>query len=317
MRAVYYRRFGGPEVIEVGTLPRCQAGPGEVLVRIRAAGINPIDWKIRDGMMRDYFPCAFPVIPGWDAAGTVAALGEGVTGFAEGDRVHGYIRKAGPVKDGTYADYIAAPAAMLAPIPEGLDFHQAAALPIAALTAWQALLGFSGVAPGQSVLVHAGAGGVGSIAVQVARHFGAKVVASASNANKGYVHELGASQVVDYRREDAWEMFARAAPKGYDLVLDSVGGKTLERSYALVRAGGAIACLNDAPDQAICQARGIRGQRIMVTPNGAQLRGIGRAIADGGLKPPPVTVMALKEAARAMEISKAGHVRGKLVLAVE
>lgn len=316
MRAITYDRYGGSSELRLGQVKRKPPLTGEVLVRVRAAGVNPVDWKIREGLMQGVFECAFPVIPGFDMAGDVEALGEGVQGFAPGDKVFAYVRKS-LVQDGTYAEYCTVPAHQLALIPDGLNYVEAAALPIAGLTVWQALFSFAGVAPGQYVLVHGGAGGVGSIAVQAARHFGAHVVSTASESNRNFVSSLGAEQVFDYRDPGLWEDLKRAAPRGYDTVLDTVGGVTLENSYGLVKEGGALVTLNDPVSEAICAARGIRGHLVRCVPDPKQLNGIAQAVIDGAIKIPPIEIMDLGQAAQAMDKSQTGHMRGKIVLVVE
>ncbi|MFN3231154.1 MAG: NADP-dependent oxidoreductase [Alphaproteobacteria bacterium] len=313
MKAVYYERFGESEVLQLGDLPMPKPGPGEVLVNVAAASVNPIDWKLREGFFDGVFPHEFPVIPGWDLAGRVAALGEGATGFSPGDRVYAYCRKP-VVRAGTYAEYVVVDADVLAPSPANLSDVEAATIPLVGLTVWQSLFEFAGLKAGQSVLVHAGAGGVGSLAVQLAAHAGARVFATASAANADYLLELGASRAIDYKIENLSVVQRFEVPAGFDVVFDTVGGDVLAASYGLLKPGGALPALNDEPDSQICEAKSIRGLRLFSEPNGAHLRRLTALIDEGALKPSEIEVFPLKQAAEAMDLSQAGHVRGKLVL---
>ena len=201
MRAVYYERFGGADVLTVGDLPDPQPGPGEVLIALQATSVNPIDWKIREGLFECVFDHRFPIVPGWDAAGTVAAVGTGVEGLSAGQAVYAYCRK--PLAHaGTYAEYVTMSADAVAPAPASLTAGQAAAIPLCALTCWQSLVDFGQVQAGDTVLIHAGAGGVGSLAIQLAKHLGARVLTTASARNADYVTGLGADLVIDYTQED-------------------------------------------------------------------------------------------------------------------
>lgn len=316
MRAVYYEAFGGAEVLKIGEQPVPVPAPGEILVRVHAASVNPVDWKIRDGMFEGLFPHEFPIIPGWDVAGEVAGFGDGASGFDEGERVFAYCRKP-VVHGGTYAEYVTLPALWAARVPGNLNFIEASTIPLSGLTVWQSLFEFARIAAGQSVLVHAAAGGVGSLAVQLASHIGARVYATASPANADYVLGLGANRVIDYRSEDVVDVIGEEAPGGLDIVFDTVGGLTLAASYGLIKPGGALPALNDAPDEDICAEQGIRAGRIFSEPNGEHLQQIANLIVEGSLKPAEINVYPLENAAEAMELSKAGHVRGKLVLVVD
>lgn len=313
MRAVYYERFGGADVLTVGDLPDPEPGPGEVLIALQATSVNPIDWKIREGLFECVFDHRFPIVPGWDAAGTVAAVGAGVDGLAVGQAVYAYCRK--PVAhEGTYAEYVTMPADAVAPAPASLTAEQAAAIPLCALTCWQSLVDFGQVQAGDSVLIHAGAGGVGSLGIQLAKHLGARVLTTASARNADYVTGLGADLVIDYTRQDYRATVRAAAPDGVDMILDGVGGAIPAESLELIRGGGGLACLNEPPDEAAAASRGIRTARIYAEPNGAQLGEIAKLIDAGALRPPAIDTLPLARAAEAMARSQTGHVRGKLVL---
>lgn len=274
MRRIVQERTGGPEVLVVGEAPLPELAAGEVLVRVRAAGVNPVDAAVRTG--------AFPLLGeppftvGWDVAGEVTAIGSGVVDFAVGDTVFGMPRFPGQAA--TYAEYVAAPAAEIAAIPASLDFEAAGALPLAGLTAWQALVDTAGLRAGQRVLIHAGAGGVGHIAVQIAKARGAHVVATASAGKLEIVRELGADEVVDYRAED----FTRGGAV-FDIVLDPIGGDHAERSVAVLKRGGTLVCLLDPSTKAKAAAEraGVALTRIIVRPDAVGLRALA-ALADAG-----------------------------------
>lgn len=319
MRAVYYEEFGGSDKLKLGKLPDPDPGPGEVVIRIAAAGVNPIDWKIREGRFDCIIDHAFPIIPGWDAAGTIVAIGDGVDSFVTGDRVFAYTRKS-RAQDGTYAEFIAVPASYVSPMPQNLEFYQAAALPLCMLTAWQALCGFADIGGGESVLIQAGAGGVGSMAIQIAALRGARVITTASAVNASYCRSLGASMVVDYRERDVFEMVETAAPDGLDclfeMVWDERDPSVLDRCLSYVREGGAVITLNEPANEKIVAERSLRATRLFSEPVGTELAVLGGLIGAGKLKLPEIHRMPLEAASAAMDLSKKGHVRGKIVLEI-
>jgi NADPH:quinone reductase-like Zn-dependent oxidoreductase len=232
MKAVRIFGYGDESVLEYGEAPEPVPGPGEVLIEVRAASVSPADWKIRKGELQKFFPLEFPAILGRDGAGVVMDLGASVDGAAIGDEVCFIVPRGG---QGPYAERVVVPAGLLAPKPGNIDFADAAAFPLAGLTAWAALVDTAPVGPGVKVLVHGGAGGVGGMAVQLGRHFGAEVAATCSDANVDYVRDLGASQVVAYDRQD----FV-ALVEGCDVVFDTVGGDVHRRSYEVLKPGGVL-----------------------------------------------------------------------------
>jgi NADPH:quinone reductase-like Zn-dependent oxidoreductase len=316
MKAISYSAFGGSDKLQVSDVPDPEAGPGEMLVAVEYAAVNPLDWKLREGWMQAVMPYEFPIIPGCDAAGTVVAVGEGASGFQPGDRVFCYAKGA-VVHDGTYAQYLAVPAAMLAAVPAAMDLASAAAVPVAALTAWQALHDFAALRPGEAVLVTAGAGGVGSLAVQLARHAGATVLATASAGNHDYLRALGVDHCIDYREESVPEAVHRIVPAGCDVVLDCAGGDAYTDGVASLRDGGRIATIVVPPDLEAAERGGYRAAFIRSEPNGEQLAQIAALIADGTIKMPELDVRSVRDAARAQDDSAAGHTRGKIVLAID
>ncbi len=306
MKAVRYHAFGGPEVLRYEDAPRPVPKAGEVLVRVYAAGVNPVDWKLRQGGFKQPGQ-SFPQIPGFDLAGTVEAVGAGVERFQPGDSVFGYLSLR---RGGAYAEFALAAEGELARMPDQ-DFVGAAAVPLAALTAWQALFDTAGLEEGQTVLVHAGAGGVGHFAVQLANSRGARVIATASQKNHEFLKRLGADQTIDYKTQRFEELV-----HDVDVVLDSIGGDTRTRSYEVLKKGGFLVSIVGAPAPAELEAHGLRGAGILVKPDAKQLEEIAALIEAGRLVPEVSEVLPLAEAARAHELSQGGHTRGKIVLEV-
>lgn len=307
MRAIRFHEFGGPEVLVLEEVPRPAPKAKELLVRVLAAGVNPVDWKVRSGRLRALNP-ALPQIPGYDVAGIVAAVGPGVEGFAAGDRVMAYLALG---RGGGYAEYATVPAKDCAKLGQEIAPATAAAVPLAALTAWQALFDTAKLSAGQSVLIHAGAGGVGHFAVQLAKERGARVLATASAKNLEFLRELGADVAIDYEAQRFEEVAQEV-----DVVLDAVGGDTQARSYGVLKRGGFLVSIVQPPDQGRLDELGLRGAIILVQPNGAQLAEIAKLLETGRLEPHVSATYPLAEARKAQEASAAGHTRGKIVLEV-
>ncbi|MCI4083891.1 NADP-dependent oxidoreductase [Streptomyces sp. MMS21 TC-5] len=306
MRAIVVKEWGGPENLVEREIERPEPGLGEVLVRVHAAGVNPVDWKTRaSGALIAWGET--PIV-GWDVSGTVEAVGPGVTLYAPGDEVYGMPHF--PRQAGGYAEYVVAPARHFARKPASLDHVQAAALPLAALTAWQALVDTAGVTAGQRVLVHAAAGGVGHLAVQIAKARGAYVIGTASAAKHDVLRELGADELIDYRSVDFAEAVADV-----DVVLDALGGETAERSLKVLKPGGHLVSL-PGPDSVPAGADGVNASWVLVDPDLGGLQAIAELADKGLLKPLVETVLPLAEAARAHEIGEQGRTTGKIVLTV-
>lgn len=315
MKAMVIDRFGGAEQLHLAEIGTPEPEAGEVLIEIAYTSVNPVDWKIREGMLESLFPHAFPLIPGWDAAGTMASIGDGVHEFGVGERVYAYCRKP-RVQWGTYAEYVTMPAAAVAPMPQGLSFAEAATIPLVGLTSWQALFDAAHLAAGQSILILNGAGGTGSLAVQFAKHAGARVVACASAGNHEYLRSLGADVLIDYRSTDVVAELKAHAPEGVDVIYANIGGAPHLQSYPLIKPGGTLVSIVDQPDENAAKDRGASAVYVFVEPSGIQLREIARLIDAGFVKPPQITVMNLEEAAEAQRLSEAHHVRGKVALKV-
>lgn len=315
MRAIVIDQFGGRDQLHLAAVPPPVPGKREVLIRVHAAGVNPVDWKIREGLLRTRMPHQFPIIPGWDVAGVIESTGPGARRFSPGDAVYAYARKP-IIKDGTYAEYVAVPETSVARKPANLDFAEAAAVPLVALTAWQSLFDAAGLRRGQTVLIHAAAGGVGGFAVQLARWKGARIIATASAANHDFVRSLGAHEVVDYRTDDVAAAVRRFAPDGVDVAYDTVGGEVQQRSAELVRPGGVLVSILAYADAEAVRARGVEPKYVFVAPSAPQLARLAGLIERGRLKVTIAARLPLEQAAQAHEMIEAGHTRGKLVLTV-
>ncbi|MFB7669828.1 NADP-dependent oxidoreductase [Kitasatospora purpeofusca] len=304
MKAIAIHRYGGPEVVEYTDLPDPKVGPDSVLVQVRAAGVNPVDWKVRDGRLDGLLDAHFPLVMGWDAAGVVRAVGGGVTEFAPGDEVYGYVRKD-TVEHGTYAELVAAPVRTLARKPAALDWAQAGGLPLAGLTALQSLRAV-GAGPGDTVLVHAAAGGVGHLAVQIARALGARVIGTAGERNHDYLRELGAEPV--RYGEGLAERVGALAPEGVDAAVDLVGGGAVEVSAGLVADPARIASVADFGVKAL------GGRYVWVRPDAAGLAELAALADEGRLTVTVASTFPLAQAASAQALSAEGRTRGKIVL---
>lgn len=312
MRAAIYERYGPSSVLTVQKVPKAHAGPGDCLIKVAGAGLNPVDAKLRSGSLDGIFPLSFPVIPGWDVSGTVEAVGEGVDASWIGKQVYGYVRYDSVAQQGTCAEYCAAPVDFFAEIPSNIDLAMAAAVPLVALTAYQSLVEQAGIQAGQNVLILAGGGAVGKFAIQIAKAAGANVVTTASPADHAKLRDLGAGLCVDYRASD-WAARAGAhAPGGYDVILDGVGGQTLTKCYDLLAHDGCLIGLNDPPDDTKIGAAA-KAVRLFSRPEGEQLAAITAQIASGALVLDNCETMPLDDVANAHALLDKGHKR-KIVL---
>jgi len=318
MKGIYYERFGGPEVLQHGELPEPAPLTGQVLVRVAAAGVNPIDRRLRNGELQDYFEREWPITPGWDFAGRIERLGPGVSGWQVGEAVMG-LAFDWHLHGGTYAELAAVSADCMTAKPDSLDFVQAASLPLVSLTAWQALAELGALGRGQSVLIQAGAGGVGSVAIPMAKHLGARVYTTARAANHDYVRGLGADVAIDYTAGDYAAVIRAQEPAGLDMVLESLESDTAVReAIRLVRPGGVVAYLNnEPPEMAEIAERGIKTAFLHHRADGAMLAELVELVAAGVVPAPPVEVMPLAEARAAHERSQRWRTVGKLVLHVQ
>lgn len=308
MKAVCIYSYGGPGVLVYEDAPRPHPGAGEVLVRVHAAGINPVDWKIRGGHLKEMLHHTFPLVLGWDLSGVVESLGPETTRLKVGDEV---FSRPDISRDGAYAEFIVVKESDLAPKPKSLDHLHAAALPLASLTAWQTLFDAAGLLAGQRVLIHAAAGGVGHIAVQLAKWKGAHVIGTASVKNHAFLRKLGVDQAVDYDTERFDEVV-----QPVDVILDTIGGDTQARSWKVLKPGGILVSIASPPDARVATDNGVRQAFVFTQPNAAQLAEIARLADAGKLKVTVETILPLSDATRGQELSERGHGRGKIVLRV-
>lgn len=300
IKAARIHEYGGADQIKVEDAPRPVPGEGQVLVRIKATGVNPADWKMRQGWYKDYFPLQFPWTPGLDAAGVVEAVGPGVTQFKPGDEVFGFL-------NASYAEYAVTAEAELQIKPANITFQEAASIPVGALTAWGALEE-ARVQAGQRVLIQGGAGGVGLYAVQLAKAKGAYVIATASGVNVDYVKSLGADEVVDYTKTKFED-----AVKNVDVVIDTVGGELINRSFDVIRPDGVFVTVAGMVDPEAAQARNIRGSSAG-RASADKLKQVAELVAANKLKTQVGPVFPLAQAREAQELSQTGHGRGRIVL---
>jgi len=308
MKAVRIHTQGGPETLVYEDAPRPTPLTNEVLIRVRAASVNPVDWKIRDGYGKEIFNHQMPLILGWDVAGTIEAVGPEVDKFKLGDPVYGYTSL---LRDGAYAEFAIAKQEEIAVKPASLDFVEAAAVPVAALTAWQAMFDTANLEENQKVLIHAASGGVGSIAVQLAKAKGVYVIGTASARNADFVRELGVDEFIDYQATQF-----ETVVHDVDVVLDTIGGDTQVRSFGVLRKDGFLVSIVEPPSEELAAQHGVRSKMVGVLPNGTQLSEIAALIDSGKVKPFVETVLPLSEARQAHEMSKSGRTRGKIVLQV-
>jgi NADPH:quinone reductase-like Zn-dependent oxidoreductase len=304
MRAIQFHQYGGPEGLKLEEKPRPEPQAGEVLVRVYAAGVNPIDWKIRQGLMKNFQPVTFPYTPGIELAGVIEEVGPDVTAFEHRQAV------LGRCASGAYAEYLTVPVDALALKPEILSFAEAATVPVGAATAWRALFDHGGLTAGQRVLIQGAAGGVGVFAVQLAKWKGAQVIGTASTANVEFVRELGADIVVDYTTT-----LLESAVQEVDLVLDGVGAETLSSSLTTLRRGGTLISLAGLPPQEEAQERGVRVIMSRGAPS-VPLQTFTRLIDEGHIKVIAGKTFPLSEVQQAHEYSRSGHGRGRIVLQI-
>jgi len=308
MKAVRIHEYGGPEVLVYEDAPQPQAGKGDVLVQVYAAGINPVDWKVRQGLAKDRLHHHFPLILGWDVSGVVEAVGRGVRGLKAGDEVYS---RPDIMRDGAYAEYITIDQSLVALKPVMIDHVHAAGIPLASMTAWQALFDAGGLSAGQRVLIHGASGGVGTFAVQLAKWKGAYIIGTASARNQELLRELGADGTIDYQ-----SVAFEAVVRDVDMVLDTIGGDTQERSWSVLKKDGILVSIISPPSPQKAAAHGVRQAYVLLEPKLTQLQQITTLVDSGELRCVVDTVLPLAEARRAHEIGQSGHARGKIILKV-
>jgi NADPH:quinone reductase-like Zn-dependent oxidoreductase len=308
MKAAYFDQFGGPDVLKYGDLPDPVPATGEILVDVAAASVNAADWKFRSGQYARHSDAKFPLIPGRDFSGTVGALGSGVGDLKIGDEVFGVL-EAG--KEGTYAEKLAIKAAIVANKPQGLSHVDAAAVALTGLTAVNSIADTLKLKKGETILIQGGAGGVAGFAIQFAKHLGAHVIATTSAANRDYVRDLGADEVIDYNTQDFTKVVS-----GCDAVFDTVGGEVAQKSFTVLKPGGRAAFIASGTEAPKPDRSDVISLRPPVGRSRAAMQRVAELVQSGAVRPPAVKLYRLSEAADAHRLSEGRHFRGKLVFKV-
>ena len=304
MKAIVINEYGNEDVVNYVDVERPEPKADEVLVKVHVAGVNQIDWKIRDGA-GERMGLKLPISLGSEIAGTIEKIGGDVRDFQAGDAVYGIITSGG------YAEYAIAKIGDMATKPQSLNFENAAAIPLGALTAWQAMFDLANLSSGQRLLITAASGGVGSLAVQLAKAKGAFVIGMASGRNEAFVRDLGVDEFVDYTKQPFEEVV-----KNVDVVFDTVGGDTFERAFHTLKKGGFLVTAVQSPSEEKAQEFDVKAARVYCKPNAEQLAAIGKLVDEGSLKAHISTILPLAEVKKAHQLSKSGRTRGKIVLQV-
>ena len=303
MKAIRIHAYGKSSELKIEETEKPKIGPNEVLIKIHDAGINPVDWKIRAGQLKEFMPSTFPLTMGQDFAGEAVEVGQKVREFAVGQRVFGFA-------EGSYAEFAAVNENKLAEMPKSMDFDMAASLPTPGLTAYQ-LLNKIVLVSGQKILIHGAAGAVGSLALQLAKYEGATVLATAMADDEAYLKEIGVDKVIDFQTQ-RFEEFA----KDLDAVIDLVGGETLARSYQCVKKGGIVISTVGPIDEAEAKKQGVKAIQFMMEPNAADLKEIAKLADQGKIKPRISSFMPFEKAREAQELNESGKSHGKIILQV-
>jgi len=308
MKALQLTKYGGDDAIRFTAIADPSPREGEVLVEVRAAGVNPIDRILREGYMKDMMPLQFPAILGADFSGTIRELGPGITGYAAGDQVFGLANLA---RQGSFAELLPVGINAITAMPKSLSFTEAAAVPLAGLNAWRALVKQAHVERGHTVLIHGGAGGIGTFAIQIAKHLGARVLTTVRGAHEQYARSLGADEVIDFEKED----FA-ARLRGVDVVFDLVGGEVYQKSFRVLTSGGTIVSMKEMPNTQLASQHGVTALMQNTQPNARDLESLRDLIEQGVLKPHIDRTFTLADGAAALTYQFSGHPQGKVVIKV-
>lgn len=307
MRAARLTHYGDKDALQIAEIPTPTPGPGQVLVKVEAASVNAIDWKIREGMMQQMAPVTFPATLGGDLAGTIVGTGEGVTDFSVGQEVYG---QTNPFSgNGSFAEFTPIATGNIALKPATSDFTQAASLPLTAASAYQALVETINLQPGQKILIHGGAGGVGSFAIQLAKHLGAYVATTAATGDLDFAKTMGADEVIDYTSQHFESLLG-----DYDAVFDAVGGETLEKSFQILKAGGTLVSMAGIPNGELAATHHVTASAQQTRVTTERLQKVAELVDQGILKPAIDKIFPLNEAAEALEYMRSGHHRGKVVI---
>ncbi|MQS52798.1 NADP-dependent oxidoreductase [Companilactobacillus mishanensis] len=308
MKAVVINEYGDRSKLQMTNIAIPETADDEVLVEVKATSVNPIDWKLREGYLQEGIPLKFPIVLGWDVAGVITRTGSEVKDFHTGDKV---LARPDLTNRGTYAEYTAVKENKLAKLPDNVSFEEAAALPLAGLTAWQGIYDKLKVESGQTVLIQAGAGGVGIIGIQLLKHIGAKVITTASAANTDFLKGLGADQVIDYHSEDFSEIL-----HDVDAVFDTIGGDTLTKSFDIIKPGGRLVTISGQIDEALAKEKQVEAESMWLIPNGEQLTELVNLVSEGAVKVVIDSVHPFSEdgVKAAQEVSESHHAKGKIVI---
>jgi len=311
MKAIVINEYGDRSQLKEIEFPTPMPKDNEVLIEIHATSINPIDWKLREGYLQEGVPLPFPIILGWDAAGIVKEVGSKVEKFAVGDRV---FTRPPLTERGTYAEYIAVDEAVVASIPQNISFVEAAAVPLVGLTTWQSLVDFAEIKKGDQVLIHAGAGGVGNVAIQIAKAKGAKVIATGSAKNQDVIKQLGADHVIDYKTTKLTDVLSDV-----DIVFDTVGGEAQEESLDVLKPGGVLVSIVQPANEEKAKQKNIKTGVVFMQPDGEELAQIADLMKNGELKPLIGEILPFSEEdlRKAHEISESNHAKGKIVIEIK
>ncbi|WP_226581600.1 NADP-dependent oxidoreductase [Halobacillus litoralis] len=311
MKAIVIEQYGDKNQLIEKEMPRPVPGDHQVVVELHATSINPIDWKVREGYLKEMLDFDFPIILGWDAAGVITDVGNKVTNFKAGDRV---FARPDTTRLGTYAQYTAVDEHLLAHIPENVSFEEAAAVPLAGLTAWQCLVDFSDIKEGDKVLIHAGSGGVGHYAIQIAKNMGAYVATTASGKNKEWVEKLGVDEFINYKEKDFADELSN-----YDIVLDTLGGEIQEKSFGILKKGGSLPSIVQPPEDKLADEHGVNAGFVWLEPDGEKLTKLAQMMEEGNL----VSVIghqfnfSAEGLQDAHDLSETHHAKGKIVIKIK
>ncbi|GGM39978.1 oxidoreductase [Paraliobacillus quinghaiensis] len=311
MKAIVINEYGDKDVLQEQEVQKPVIKENQVLVEAHATSINPIDWNVRAGYLKEMLDFSFPIILGWDVAGTIVEVGSQVKGFKVGDEV---FARPDTTNQGTYAEFTAVDEEFLANKPHNISFEEAASIPLAGLTAWQCLVDVLKVKSGEKVLIQAGSGGVGSLAIQIAKHLGAFVATTASGKNEAYVKELGADQFINYQTQNFEEELSN-----FDVVLDTMGGEILNRSFKILKPGGRLVTILGSPDEALAEKYQVTASGFWVTPNGKELNEMGELLEKDILKPQVGHVFDFSEEQikEAHALSETHHAKGKIAIKIK
>jgi NADPH:quinone reductase-like Zn-dependent oxidoreductase len=316
MKAIIFDKFGDSSVLKTSDITLPDLKDDEVTVAIAFTSVNPVDAKIRAGHLVEMLFHKLPIVPGWDVAGKVTAVGSTVSSFKVGDEVYAYARKA-EVHDGTYAEFINLSESAVALKPSTLELSAAAAIPLVGLTAYQSLFNTADLKKGETVFITAGAGGVGSLAIQFAKVQGATVITTASSKNHEYLKTLGADHTIDYTKGNVVESVRKIAPQGVDVVFDASGGDSLDEAWLTIKKGGRLVSIVQPPDENKARELGVQATFVFVEPSGAELTVIAQLIDAKKVKTPTINIRSVKEAAKAQDENEQRKTQGKVVLAID